>query len=56
MKRIKRPLTMVNLPDFSKDFYCYYKPNFIKNQLSLFYERILQKEKKNKWNKKIYQN
>lgn len=48
MKRIKRPLTLVNLPDFNKNFYCQYKPNFIKNRLSLFHERILQKEKNKK--------
>lgn len=46
IKQIKRPLKMGNLANFTKDFYCNYKPNFIKNRLLLFHERILQKERK----------
>lgn len=44
IKQVKRPLTMVNLSDFNKDFYMHYKPNSIKNRLLLFHERLLQKE------------
>ena len=46
VKQIKRPLKIGNLVNFNKDFYCHYKPNFIKSRLLLFHERILQKEKK----------
>ena len=45
IKQIKKPLNLGKIPDFSKDFYCQYKPNFIKNQLLHFHERVLQKEK-----------
>lgn len=46
IKQIKRLLKLGKLPDFNKDFYCNYKPNFIKSRLLLFHERILQKERK----------
>lgn len=48
IKQIKKPLNLRKIPEFTKDFYCQYKPNFIKNRLLLFHERILKKETKKK--------
>lgn len=49
IKQVKRPIKISRSPDFNKDFYCQYKPNFIKYRLLRFHAEILEKEKeKNK--------